>query len=116
MRKRYGEKLTQNCFLIREQFDIRDPFAISKCQMTVAITLQNKIVDLGISSGIRQRHRLENNEKHQGGSFRKEVPIAHGFRKFYTTELINKKINPEIRENVVRSYDRVSRCILQTFR
>jgi hypothetical protein len=32
MRKRYGEKLNPNSFLVREQFDIRDPFAISKCQ------------------------------------------------------------------------------------
>lgn len=32
MRKRYGEKLTKDSFLIREQFDIRDPFAISKCR------------------------------------------------------------------------------------
>jgi integrase len=61
MRKRYGEKLFSNSFLIREQFDIRDPFAISKCQMTVAITLQNKIIDLGIRSGIRKRHSLEDN-------------------------------------------------------
>lgn len=98
MRKRYGKKLTQNCFLIREQFDIRDPFAISKCQMTVAITLQNKIIDLGIRSGIRKRHSLEEDKKHQGGSIRKEVPIAHGFRKFFTTQLVNSKLNPEIRE------------------
>jgi integrase len=98
MRKRYGEKLNPNCYLIREQFDIRDPFAISKCQMTCAITLQNKIIDLGIRSGIRERHTLEVNEKHQGSSFRKEVPIAHGFRKFFTTQLVNSKLNPEIRE------------------
>jgi hypothetical protein len=32
LRKRYGEKLNPNSFLVREQFDIRDPFAISKCQ------------------------------------------------------------------------------------
>jgi integrase len=98
MRKRYGEKLNQNSFLIREQFDIRDPFAISKCQMTCAITLQNKIIDLGIRWGIRKRHSLEEDKKHQGGSFRKEVPIAHGFRKFFTTQLVNSKLNPEIRE------------------
>ena len=98
MRKRYGEKLNPNSYLVREQFDVRDPFAISKCQMTVAITLQNKILDLAVRSGIRKRHTLELDEKHQGGSFRKEVPIAHGFRKFFTTQLVNSKLNPEIRE------------------
>ena len=27
-----------------------------------------------------------------------EVAITHGFRKFFTTQLINSKVNPEIRE------------------
>ena len=98
MRKRCGEKLYANSFLIREQFDIRDPFAISKCQKTVANTLVNKIIDLAIRSGIRKKEVLEEGKKHLGGSLRKEVAICHGFRKFFTTKLINKKINPEIRE------------------
>ena len=98
MRKRYGEKFFPNSFLIREQFDIRDPFAISKCQKTVANTLVNKIIDLAIHSGIRKKEVLEEGKKHLGGSLRKEVAICHGFRKFFTTKLINKKINPEIRE------------------
>ena len=29
---------------------------------------------------------------------RKEVARAHGFRKFFTTQLINSNVNPEIRE------------------
>jgi integrase len=100
MRKRYGEKLDQNSFLIREQFDIRDPFAISKCQKILSRTIGNKLVDLAIRSGIREKQVLEENKKHLGGSgcIRKSVPIAHGFRKFFTTQLINCKINPEIRE------------------
>lgn len=98
MRKRYGEKFYPNSFLIREQFDIRDPFAISKCQRTVSNTLVNKIIDLAIRSGIRKKEVLEEGKKHLGGSLRKEVAICHGFRKYYTTKLINKKINPEIRE------------------
>jgi integrase len=28
----------------------------------------------------------------------KGFPIAHGFRKFFTTQLISSKVNPEIRE------------------
>lgn len=98
MRKRYGEKFFPSSFLIREQFDIRDPFAISKCQKTVSNTLVNKIIDLAIRSGIRKKEVLEEGKKHLGGSLRKEVAICHGFRKFFTTKLINKKINPEIRE------------------
>lgn len=30
MREQYGEELTTESYLIREQFDVRDPFAISK--------------------------------------------------------------------------------------
>jgi|ERR1044071_1181236 hypothetical protein len=29
---------------------------------------------------------------------RKEIPRAHGFRKFFTTQLVNCEVNPEIRE------------------
>ena len=28
----------------------------------------------------------------------KEVTATHGFRKFFTTQVINAKVNPEIRE------------------
>jgi hypothetical protein len=28
----------------------------------------------------------------------KEVKAGHGFRKFFTTQLINSEVNPEIRE------------------
>lgn len=46
MRQQYGEKLTQDSFLIREQFDVRDPFAISKCRQLRSNTLTKKLIDL----------------------------------------------------------------------
>lgn len=100
MRKRYGEKLFPGSYLIREQFDIRDPFAISKCQKTLSHTLASKLNDIAIRSAVRKKQTLDLEEikKHLGSKYRKEVAICHGFRKFFTTELINKKINPEIRE------------------
>ena len=79
MRKRYGEKLDQDSLLIREQFDIRNP---GKPKAVKAETLARKIYDLSTRTGIRD----------------KELPICHGFRKFFTTQLINTRINPEIRE------------------
>ena len=100
MRKRYGEKFFPNSYLIRDQFDIRNPFAISKCQKTLSSTLASKLVGIAIRSGVRKKQTLDLEEikKHLGSSYRKEVAICHGFRKFFTTELINKKVNPEIRE------------------
>ncbi len=97
MRERYGEKIDENSFLIREQFDTRDPFAIHKCRKTVPNTLTNKIIDLAIRSGIRNKEVLEENEKHLGGKLRKEVPICHGFRKFFTTQLVKAGVTSELR-------------------
>ena len=97
MRERYGERLTGDSFLIREQFDIRDPFAISKCHKTVSNTLANKIIDLAIRSGVRKKEVLEQDKKHLGGRLRKDVAICHGFRKFFTTQLIEADLKTELR-------------------
>jgi integrase len=59
MRKHYGEKFFPNSFLIREQFDVRDQFAISKCQETKAQALSKKLIDLAERSGIRQKEVLD---------------------------------------------------------
>lgn len=100
IRKRYGEKLDGNSLLIRDQFDVRDPFAISRPLEILPKTLSIKLVEIAIRSGIRKKHTMDiqDKEKHLGSSFRKEVMIAHGFRKFFTTKLVNSKLNPEIRE------------------
>lgn len=82
MRLRYGERLTDKSFLIREQFDIRDKLQIRKPRQIGSDAIRWMITDIAKRCGVR-------------GS---EVPIAHGFRKFFTTQLINSKINPEIRE------------------
>jgi integrase len=45
MRERYGEKLNTNSFVIREQFDIRDPFAVSKCKEVKGNTLSSLLLN-----------------------------------------------------------------------
>jgi hypothetical protein len=95
MRQRYGEKLTNEAFLIREQFDIRDQFAISKCRGMKANTLTGKLIDLAERAGIRQKEVLSV-EKHRG-TIRKDVPIAHGFRKFFTNQLFEADLKTEYR-------------------
>lgn len=81
MRSRYGETLTDNSLLIREQFDIRDQFQIKKPKQISRDAIQWMIKDIVKRSGVG-----------------KDVMLAHGFRKFFTTQLINSKVNPEIRE------------------
>jgi integrase len=82
MRRRYGEKLSDKSVLIREQFDIRDPFQIKKPKQIGRDAIQWMITDIAKRSGVRNAN----------------VPIAHGFRKFFTTQLVNSRVNPEIRE------------------
>ena len=82
MRSRYGEKLKDDSYLIREQFDIRNP---GKPKPSKRESIQYKIYDLCRRAGIDK----------------KNISVVHGFRKFFTTQLINSKVNPEIREMVL---------------
>ncbi len=82
MRSRYGEKLDKDSPLLREQFDIKEQFQIRKPKKFTVWMTKWKVVDLQKRLGIRTH----------------EVATTHGFRKFFTTQLINSKVNPEIRE------------------
>ncbi len=97
MRERYGEKLDEHSFLIREQFDIRDPFAIRKPVAIKPISLSNKIRDIVIRAGLRSVGEPDPDPDIKAGSIRKEVPIAHGFRKFFTTQLVEADVKTELR-------------------
>jgi integrase len=79
MRSRYGEKITDESYLIREQFDVRNP---GKPKAVKAETLERKLYDLSTRSNVRD----------------KEVPVCHGFRKFFTTQCFNSKVDKAICE------------------
>jgi integrase len=79
MRSRYGEKLNDDSFLIREQFDVRNP---GKPKQIDKSAIHWKLYDLCNRCGIDK----------------KNISIAHGFRKYFTTQLVNSDVNPEIRE------------------
>jgi integrase len=79
MRKRYGEKITNNSLLVREQFDVRNP---GKPKETNRNIIMKKIADLCNRAGIDKS----------------DIPACHGFRKFFTTQLVNAKVNAEIRQ------------------
>ena len=97
MRSRYGEKLDASSWLIREQFDVRDPFTISKGKKVKANTLTRKLIDLAERSLLRKKEVLIGNKIRS--TIRKDVPIAHGFRKFFSTKLAETEpaIKPELR-------------------
>ena len=73
-------KINHQSYLVREQFSTRLVTAISGPLKTITIFI--KLIDLANRCGIMY----------------KGVPIAHGFRKFFTTQVIKPKVNPEIRK------------------
>ena len=78
-RRRFGENVTSEAYLIRNNFDDfgdkKDVRPVSKH------TIRNIIYNLLRKTGID-----------------KNIMMTHGFRKFFTTQLVNSKVNPEIRE------------------
>jgi integrase len=95
MRKQYGEKLSEASFLIREQFDVRDPFKISRCREVKSNNITKKLTDLAERSLIRQKEILQ--EGKIRSTIRKDVPIAHGFRKFFSSQLVEADVKTELR-------------------
>jgi integrase len=95
MRSRYGEKLDASSWLIREQFDVRDPFAISRCKKVKGNTITRKLIDLAERSLLRKKEVLIGNKIRS--EIRKDVPIAHGFRKFFTSQLVEADLKTELR-------------------
>jgi integrase len=82
IRKRYGEELTQNSPLIREKFNTKDPFRVNQPKPLTIAMIKCTLIYLEQRLGMRTG----------------EVAMTHGFRKFFTTQLIHSKVNPEIRE------------------
>jgi len=91
MRSRMGEAVGADSILIREQFDIRDPFAIASPKSVTTNTISGKIAQLAERAGIREKTVLKEGEK--GGSFRKSIPQVHGLRKSFSTFALNAKMD-----------------------
>jgi hypothetical protein len=54
---------------------------------SLRVTLQNCISNTGLRG-------IDHINRHK----RKQIPVLHGFRKFFTKQLVDSKLNPEIRE------------------
>jgi integrase len=90
-RETNGEKISKDSYLIRDQFDINDFEQIRNKSRGISLNNLNTMIGtLLVKAGLRTVDRTGHN--------RKEVARAHGFRKFFTTQLVNSKLNPEIRE------------------
>jgi integrase len=90
-RKRNGEILQDKSFLIRDQFDITDLAQIRNRSKGISVNGIGAILNMVlVKAGVRTIDHTSRN--------RKQVARAHGFRKYFTTQLINADVNPEVRE------------------
>lgn len=93
MRKRYGEVVSDSSPLIREQFDKRDPFSAAHPRHVKVVAIAGKLSALAETAGLRTR--LEDTKGKTGN--RKDVPNCNGFRRFFSTELVNSDVKTELR-------------------
>ena len=95
------EKLDKNSYLIRDQFDITNLDQISNRSKAISTkTIDALLNTVLIKSGLRTK----------GNEDRRDVARAHGFRKFFTTQVINSDVNPEIREMLLGHKIGLSSC------
>lgn len=87
-RKRRGEKITQDSYLLVKKFGLTTKV---KGMPFKGRALWAILEDCISNSGLREID-------HVNPFKRKQIPIFHGFRKFYTKQLVDSRLNPEIRE------------------
>lgn len=87
-RTRRGEKITKNSYLIVRKFSLKTKV---KGKPFKSVALRTMLQNCINNTGLREID-------HQNPRKRKEVAMFHGFRKFFTKQLVDSKLNPEIRE------------------
>jgi integrase len=96
-RKRFGEKISPDAPLIREQFNSTDILRTKHPRhidiKTISKILRNRL----IHSGVRTVDHVGIGDK-AGSKMRKDIPLVHGFRKFFNTALMNADVHPSFKE------------------
>ena len=96
-RERYGERLTPKSSLFRDQFDREDVVSIHDVKPLKLRTVERLISRTVEKSGIRTVERIT--ELHsEKGKIRKNVKLTAGFRKFFDTQLIYARVEPQTKE------------------
>ncbi len=86
VRKRHGEIMNDKSPIIREQYDKRSDFSARHPRPTTKGAITHLLFEILECTGLRatpQEH---------------EVKLAHGFRKFFNTQLVSTRINPLVKE------------------
>jgi integrase len=87
-RERRGEKITQDSYLLVRKFSLKTKV---KGKAFRGRALWAILEDCISNCGLREID-------HVNPFKRKQVPLLHGLRKFMTKQLVDSKLNPEIRE------------------
>ena len=95
-RERCGEKLRPDSPLIREQFARHDTLKVRHPYPTNLGNMVSLVAETLIKAGIRQRDHMTENQSR--GKTRKEIPLNHGFRKFFNTALMNADVHPSFKK------------------
>ena len=94
-RKRCGEEIKSTAPLIREQFDASDSFRVKHPKHISLKTISKILRQKSIQAGIIKVDHTGNNS---GSKMRKDIPLIHGFRKFFNTALMNADVNIRFKE------------------
>jgi integrase len=94
-RERYGEGITPDSFLFREQFNIEDILDCKNPKKMHLKALSSLIADAAVKTGVIQKGSLLEGERF--GTKRNKIFRTHGFRKFVNTTMINIRLNDTIR-------------------
>jgi integrase len=87
-RKRAGEVITKESYLVRKQFDRNDLQQVkNKCEPVKTTTISNLVHNILVKAGIRIV------KEHARRGYRHDIKMEHGFRKFYTSQLVNANLN-----------------------
>jgi len=98
-RERSGEKLSDESPLIREQFNPDEPFKAKHAKPIATQTIHKILTKKLVQSGIRTTVHTGNDGRSGARmEIRKDVPVIHGFRKFFNTALMNADVHPAMKE------------------
>jgi integrase len=88
-RARHGEKITDDSFLFVKKFDVN--LRLTKGKQLSDSGIKGVLDEIIRNCGLRQVNRTNQFK-------RQNIPMLHGFRKHFTKQFVDSKLNPEIRE------------------
>jgi integrase len=94
-RERCGEQLKDDAPLIREQFNPNDSFRVKHPRHVSLKTISKTLRQKSIQAGLIKVDHIGNK---RGSQMRKDIPLIHGFRKFFNTALMNADVNLSFKE------------------